>query len=351
MALSNSGLIDANGGAGLTLANFSGNNLRGGILQVEAGDSMQVLNGGSPIYNFGTINLKGDNSQLSGDPLHNGYQAAGLSGTMQGQGYILNSVTNDGTISPQGGQLVISGAGCENDSAGAIKLAAGTGILFTQGISQNYGLISLAGGTFDNNNNPLTNWGSILGNGTFSSGTLSNYNVVTFSGGNSSIYGVVNNVYGGTINTTEATYFGNVVNYGYVKATGGTVSMLAGLTNYGTYISDPAANYFTGLSVGPSGVLQGGVGDSSSSPARLPTPARSIWAATAPWSSKTAERSRRLPARSNWAPAPRSRPAPSRSRAARSWPTARRPRSPQASFTPVPRPALIRAFLPVRAIR
>ncbi len=58
------------------------------------------------------------------------------------------------------------------------------------------------------------------------------------------------------------TYFGNVVNYGYVKATGGTVSMLAGFTNYGTYHSDPAANYFTGLTVGSGGVLQGGVGDS-----------------------------------------------------------------------------------------
>jgi autotransporter-associated beta strand protein len=97
---------------------------------------------------------------------------------------------------------------------------------------------------------------------------------VTFSDSNSSIFGAVTNSSGGTLLTygtsaTNISFYGAVKNSGssgsspagYVKITGSTVRWLGGLTNNGTYISDPAVNYFSGLAVGAGGLLQGGVGD------------------------------------------------------------------------------------------
>ncbi len=160
---------------------------------------------------------------------------------------------------------------------GVIESAAGTSIVVSQGLSSNAGLIALTGGAFDNNSHVLSNIGSILGNGTFSTGGLNNNGTVTFSDGNTSVFGAVTNS-GGTINTygtsaTTISFYGAVTNSasqsitmpptpaGRIKINGNTVRWLGGLTNNGIYISDPADNYFTGLAVGASGVLQGGVGD------------------------------------------------------------------------------------------
>ncbi len=268
MAFANQGgLVNATGGSGLELTALSGGNVSGGRLQVENGDSLLVLNGGTAIANQGTIYLTGSNAELSGDPLAN-------TGTIHGQGTITNSIQNSGTIRPEGGQLLLSGTGNSNTFGGTIQVAAGTSILVTQGMAINVGLIALTGGQFDNNGLSMTNYGSITGNGSFSSGGLANTHVVTFSDSTSNIFGPVTNTAGGTLSTfgTSATvisFFGAVVNSpsagispaGYIKINGNTVRWLGGLTNNGTYISDPAINYFTGLTVGASGRLQGGVGD------------------------------------------------------------------------------------------
>jgi len=63
------------------------------------------------------------------------------------------------------------------------RAGIGNKLLFTQGLSNNAGLMSLAGGTFDNNSKPLNNTGQISGFGIFRSGGLTNNGAITFAGG------------------------------------------------------------------------------------------------------------------------------------------------------------------------
>ncbi len=262
MTVDNNGLIYANGTNGLTLASFIANEA-GGELRIADGDSLTVYAAANGTFNnLSTIDLKGPDASLSGDTFDN----TGV-GTISGQGRITNSIYNQGTLTAVGGQLLLAGYAVSNYPGGTIRSAAGTSILVSQGLGQpNYGLIALAGGSFDNGPYSMANYGSILGNGTFSSGGLFNIGTVTFANGNSSIYGSVNNASGGTLtmqgtSANVITFYGAVTNSGYIKINGTTVSWVGGLANNGTYISDPAANYFTGLAVGAGGLLQGGVGD------------------------------------------------------------------------------------------
>ncbi len=59
----------------------------------------------------------------------------------------------------------------------------------------------------------------------------------------------------------DALFTGAVINNGYVKATSTNVTYAGGFTNNGTYVSDPAVNYFSSLAIGPTGLLEGGNGD------------------------------------------------------------------------------------------
>ena len=218
------------------------------------------------------ISLSGPDAVLGGDTISNS-----SFGTIQGQGLVSNSISNSGTVRAVGGALDLSGGSISNGNSGTIESAAGTSIVVTQGLAVNSGLIALTGGSFDNGGHALanSNSGSILGNGTFSTGGLSNSGSITFSDSNSSIFGAVTNSSGGTLLTygtsaTNISFYGAVKNSGsagstpagYIKITGTTVRWLGGFTNNGTYVSDPAANYFSGLAVGAGGLLQGGAGDS-----------------------------------------------------------------------------------------
>jgi autotransporter-associated beta strand protein len=269
MTLSNQGLIYANGTNGLTLTSFAGNQ-GGGELLVANGDSLTVsAAAGGQWTNSSIITLTGPGAALNGGSIFNG-------GTISGQGRITNTIYNYGTITAVGGQLVLTALSSNNSPlfgfpVGTIQSAADTSILVPQGLPSNSGLIALTGGSFDNGDNPMTNYGSILGNGTFSSSGLTNSGTVTFSDGNSSIFGPVTNSSGGTISsygtsspTTVVSFFAAVTNKpgALIQSNSSTLRFLGGLTNNGTYISDPAANYFSGLAVGASGVLQGGMGDS-----------------------------------------------------------------------------------------
>jgi hypothetical protein len=51
------------------------------------------------------------------------------------------------------------------------------------------------------------------------------------------------------------------IHRGVLKVTNTTVQFLAPYTELGAYLSDPSTNYFTDLTVGPSGYLTGGAGD------------------------------------------------------------------------------------------
>jgi len=233
------GLIHANGSNMLLLTKFAGN-FAGGELRVEDGSSLRILGAAPPsgasglgdsppprIPNQGSIVLKGANATLSGDTIYN-------FGIIQGQGRVSNPVTNSGTIRAQGGPLTFSAAG--SDNTGTIEATAGSTVLFTQGLISNDGLVSLTGGTFDNNNVAIANVvGSILGHGRFSSGGLTNLNMVAFADGNTDVFGPVSNTAGAKLYTygtpaTVITFYGYVSNAptGDIHIYGGTVRFLGG---------------------------------------------------------------------------------------------------------------------------
>ena len=223
----------------------------GGVVVVEDGTTNIM-----PAFtNSGLIQLTSYTANLSGGTITN-------TGSIEGYGHIGNDIDNTGIIEPLGSTLTLSG-NIQNLAGGLITATVGNKILVTQGMGSNAGVINLAGGTFDNNNFPLTNTGQISGYGVLRTGGLSNEGSITLSGGQTTVNGDVTNQSGRTIEVayTPALFTGDIVNEGTFKTTDTTVVFSGSFTNNGSYISDPSSNYYTDLSVGSSGYLQGGVGD------------------------------------------------------------------------------------------
>jgi hypothetical protein len=253
-AITGSGVL-TNGAGGTVVGPgfiFSFNN-SGGVLLVPAG----TTNVPTAFNNAGVIQLTLPASQLNGGTINN-------SGTIQGQGTIGNSITNTGTIAPLGGSLNIGGT-LNNTAGGTIRLAAGSQAVVIAGLATNSGIISLTGGTFDDNGHTLSNASQISGYGTLSTGGLTNNGSVTLTGGVTTVNGDVINATAKTfrVSYNPAVFTGNVTNNagGTFKVTGTTVTFAGTFTNNGSYISDPATNYFSNLTISTSGVLVGGSGD------------------------------------------------------------------------------------------
>jgi hypothetical protein len=218
--------------------------------------------GGAAMTNDAMVELSAPGATFSSAAINN-------AGTIQGVGTVANPVTNNGSIEAIGGTLAFN-APLKNTAEGVLRVTTGNKLLLTNGFSgSNQGLISLVGGTFDTNGNPLGNLGSIAGFGVLSTGGLNNAagNVITFSGGFTTVNGDVSNRVNATIRAalTPVLFTGNVTNNGTIKVTGAptnTVTIAGTYGGIGSYISDPADNYFLGnASVSEGGLISGGVGD------------------------------------------------------------------------------------------
>ena len=265
--ITNSGDFEINGASiiqnGL-LTNSPGGTLAGpGTILAGFANAGTVLPGAGTLNiatawtNSGAVELSSLSSAITGGAITN-------SGTIQGLGTVGSPVTNSsGTIESIGGTLVLAGA-LTNPSTGTITSGSNSKILVPSGLSTNAGLINLTGGTFDNNNHPLTNTGQISGFGIFRSSGLTNNGNITFSGTNGStttINGDVTNAAGKTINVkfNPAIFTGNITNNGLIKTTSTTATFAASFTNNGSYLSDPSVNIFSSLN--NTGTMAGGSGD------------------------------------------------------------------------------------------
>jgi hypothetical protein len=253
-------------GGGTIIGNFT--NSASGVIQLPYGESLTISN---DWINAGSTELFGAQSYLRGGTITN------AGGTINGFGVIGATVLNtSGTIqAAQGGTLDITGPNCTNGALG--QLIAGdttystTVLRFTSGLATNNGGITLIGGTFDNNNNPMVNNGRITGFGFFRASTLTNFGTVTLTGtggstfnnGTTIVVGDLDNRAGGTVNIqyNPAIFSGNVTNNGTIKVTNTTVTF-AGNYSGKTYTSDPATNIFqANATITPGGSMTGGVGD------------------------------------------------------------------------------------------
>jgi hypothetical protein len=259
MPLANHGLITAQGAGNslLTLTNLL-TNTSGGELRVADGNAMTVQ---TAFTSNGLITLNGANAAMNGGSISNG-------GSIVGQGRVTNTISNNGVIRAAGGQLQLTALGNSNSGAGRIEVLSGATLFATEGFNVNNGVISLVGGVFDNNSRTMTNNGIVAGKGTFRSSGLTNGKLVSFADGPTDIFGPFTNTVSGpavTLQVTNCTttFYDNVVNGAgaVVKNTGGVIRFLGSFTNNGVYTSDPADNYFSNITNGPTGVLEGGVGD------------------------------------------------------------------------------------------
>jgi T5SS/PEP-CTERM-associated repeat protein len=158
------GLIHADGYSTLLISDMGGGNINGGEMRVDNDAGINVL---TPFSNAGTVILNGSDATFSGGTITN-------TGTISGQGWASNSVTNNGTVRSSGGKLTLAGSGFTNSGTGRIEALADSTVFVTQGLANNQGDITLLGGVFDNGNQTIENSGSITGYGTFRSGGLTN---------------------------------------------------------------------------------------------------------------------------------------------------------------------------------
>jgi len=256
------GLIHANLPGTVLLKHFDGN-LSGGQLRIADKAGMNIL---TDFTNDGVVFLAGPDSSLSGGAITN-------TGTIVGNGWIANRVSNEGVIlamvlstQPTGPyELILTGAGCTNDAGARIEAPENTAILFTQGLAANAGTIALDGGTFDNNARPMTNTGILSGHGTFRTGTLTNAaaGAIRVADHPTLFYGPLVNSGLVQVFSCTTSFFDHVTNdaSGTIKNTSGTIRFLGGFTNSGGYTSDPADNCFTDLTNTATGYLAGGQGD------------------------------------------------------------------------------------------
>ena len=264
--LTNYGTLNTGGGvvAGTgTLVNAAGGTLSGSGAVLaplsNAGGSILVsggtLNVQQAFTSSGLIQLGGTGSSLVGGALTN-------SGIIQGAGNVGNAVTNKGSVLPQGGTLVFSGA-MQNAAGRLVRVSVGNTFFATAGLAINAGVINLTGGTFDNNGRTLNNTGQLSGYGALATGGLTNNGSLTLTGGATTVNGDVTNAAGRTISVAynPATFTGNVVNNGTFRTTGTTTIFAGSFTNNGVFVSEPSTQTFLDLTVGEGGALQAGAGN------------------------------------------------------------------------------------------
>ncbi len=226
-------------------------NNAGGMVLLDSG----TLNISQNFSSSGTIQLTSAAANLAGGAIAN-------TGTIQGLGSIGNALNNSGTVEAIGGTLTFGGS-VNNSANGLMAALSGAKILVSSGLANSAGIISLSGGTFDNNGRALNNTGQISGYGTLRSGGLANNGSVTFSGGFTTINGNVTNQATRTIRVSynPAIFTGTVVNNGTFKVTSTTAQFTGTYIENGTFTSDPATNLFAGVIIGTAGRFVGGAGD------------------------------------------------------------------------------------------
>ena len=250
--LTNTGTINLGGGtvAGTaTLTNSGGGTVTGrGTISAHfanAGGTLRpqggTINVAQPFANSGLVELTGG-AGLSGALMTN-------SGALQGVGSIANAIINGGRIEAVGGTLSLGGS-LVNGAAGTLAAPTGGRVFIAGGLATNLGIISLDGGTFDNNGAALVNSGQISGRGTLLTGGLTNNGGIGFSAGVTDVYGDVTNPSGGRITVTggaTATFYDDVVhNAGAVfQVSEGSAVVLFGLSGTGS-VSGTGTVYIEG---------------------------------------------------------------------------------------------------------
>jgi hypothetical protein len=234
---SGSGVINStvNGGT-LTIGNLQSNQ---GVMNVGPNSTLSFTTQWS---NTGLVNLQGADARLTGGNL-----GSNSTGIIQGAGTVTTALgLYAGTIRATGGVLYFTAPNISLGAQSQIQVLEGSTISFLQGHISNPGIISLDGGTFDNNNKSLQNGGTINGHGTIFTGQTGLTNMptrlISVGGGDMDIFGRVTNNGIVNIQTGNSAYFFNNVT-GSGTFTGGGTAVFLGSLSPG---NSPAAVSFGG---------------------------------------------------------------------------------------------------------
>jgi hypothetical protein len=213
-------------GGTLTFSNLT-NNL-GGVINVGPTSTLAITT--TSITNAGVINMQGASSRLTGMNFGGGLNNTG---TIQGAGTITVRMSNQsGIIRASGGQLDLTASDNSVSPNSQLQVMADSTMMFHQGLSTLAGSLTMTGGTFDNNNKPFNNQGTITGHGTIRAGGLTNglSRLISVGSGDMDVFGTFTNH--GTVNIQTGrtmTFFNNVTGNGMFTG-GGTAVFLANLS-------------------------------------------------------------------------------------------------------------------------
>jgi fibronectin-binding autotransporter adhesin len=247
--MANDGTLSGSGTIGLPFSNAAD-----GVIAVNAAGNLKIT---SAFTNSGLISLNANTALLTGGAITN-------AGQIEGFGNVKNNISNTGgAISAAGGTLDLTGV-VINSSGGTISAGGtvGTGeVLVAQGLATNAGVISLAGGEFNNNNHALANTGAITGYGIFTTGLggLTTSGAVDFAGGAMTVDGAVA-VTGGTVDIYNTANFNGpvTITQGAVTTHSASAVFAKGLSvSGGSFVNDPSTTLTTDLIIGVTGTVGG----------------------------------------------------------------------------------------------
>jgi fibronectin-binding autotransporter adhesin len=233
----NNGVLFANSPTlPLTITNLTGNS-SAGTLKVADGST---LNAFVPFTSAGQIQLAGPNATLAGQQVTN-------TGTVSGSGQLSLTVLNSGVISAQGGKLALTAAGNTNTPTGQLQVGPGATLLYAQGLAVNAGSISIAGGTFSNNNQSLANAGTI-----------------SFTTGAGSVAAPINNTASGKLIVTggaTATFYNPIGNVAgsEIRVSANATALFLGSVNGPATFSGSGTKYFEGGVSSAGAIAAGGI--------------------------------------------------------------------------------------------
>lgn len=228
-------------GHGIINTNFTNN----GNLLVEAG-TMNVSKGFS---NTGIVQMAALNGRLMGGQIDN-------SGTIEGYGLVNNSIHNTGLIEARHQTLTLSG-GVYNE--GTLRAGPNAKLYLSQGVSDNFGVMNLNGGTIqvagnENYGSTLFNYNQISGHGVLITPELHNAGHMTFTGGPTTIQGKVTNDLWGVITASNDTvlFTHEMVNQGEIATQNAQVTFAGDYSGNGSITGNGDAVFQGQVMVGNS---------------------------------------------------------------------------------------------------
>jgi hypothetical protein len=216
------GLINATTPGGVLSFARLDNNLA--VINVGPTSTLSITSSWS---SSGIVNLQGSLAKLAGGLITN-------NGTIQGSGLIATAITNGntGVVRANGGELDFASGSNVFLTTSQLQASASGTLMFTQGLGTNSGIISLSGGTFDNNAHALANNGTINGYGTIRTSTFTNSTnkLISVGEGNMDVFGAFTNNGVVNIQTGRSAYFYGTVNGSGNFTGGGTAVFLNSLS-------------------------------------------------------------------------------------------------------------------------